>query len=69
MRHKIQASQLINALQDHVLKDREMSKSQVSAALGLLKKCVADLQHTTLTNPDGSALNTEPIRVIFGKDA
>lgn len=57
IREKIRASQLVNVLEEHVLENRELSKSQVSAALGLLKKCIPDLQSTTLQNPDGSALN------------
>lgn len=43
VRLKIQASQLINRLENHVLKDQEMTSSQVAAALGLLKKSVPDL--------------------------
>lgn len=48
VRDKIQASQLINRLEDHALDGKEMSKSQVSAALGLLKKCIPDLSATTI---------------------
>ena len=52
-REKIQASQLINRLQNHALtshKDKayekaEMTDSQVRAALGLLKKTTADLSN------------------------
>ena len=50
IREKIRASQLINALEDHVLKTgkqkRDMSATQVTAALGLLRKCVPDLTST-----------------------
>ena len=51
VREKIRASQLINALEDHVLgggkQDRsEMKQTQVTAALGLLKKCIPDLKST-----------------------
>ena len=42
-RAKIQASQLINRLMDHVLGKVEMGPSQVAAALGLLKKTLPDL--------------------------
>ncbi len=43
VKEKIRASQLINALQNHVLGKRKMDPSQVTAGLGLLKKCVPDL--------------------------
>lgn len=50
VRQKIQTSQLVNRLTDHVLKDVEMSKSQVSAALGLLKKTLPDLSNIENTH-------------------
>ena len=43
-RDKIQASQIINRLTDHVLGTVEMSSTQVSAASILLKKTLPDLQ-------------------------
>lgn len=43
-RGKIQAGSLINALQEHALGAREMSQTQVTAAFGLLKKALPDLQ-------------------------
>lgn len=43
-RDKIQAANLINALQGHALGQREMSQTQVTAAFGLLKKALPDLQ-------------------------
>lgn len=57
VRTKIQGTQLVNALQDHVLGKKEMKASQVTAGLGLLKKIIPDLQQTALSNPDGSELN------------
>ncbi|WP_029006316.1 hypothetical protein [Azorhizobium doebereinerae] len=42
-RSKIQASQLINRLTDHVLGKVDMTSTQVTAALGLLKKALPDL--------------------------
>lgn len=56
VRDKIQASQLVNSLEDHVLNDKEMTKSQVSAALGLLKKCIPDLSVTTVGGDDENPL-------------
>jgi hypothetical protein len=53
IREKIRASQILNVLEDHILDGKEMSRSQVAAALGLLKKCVPDLTATTLSgDPD-----------------
>lgn len=43
VREKIRASQLINALQNHVLGKKKMESTQISAALGLLKKCLPDM--------------------------
>mgnify|MGYP000105892806 CR=1 FL=1 len=40
---KIQASQLVNRLTDHVLGDVDMKPTQVTAALGLIKKVMPDL--------------------------
>jgi hypothetical protein len=53
VRRKIKSSQLINRLQDHVDGGVELSSTQVTAALGLLRKCVPDLSSTELTgDPD-----------------
>lgn len=52
-RLKIQTSQIINRLTKHVLGAVEMQPSQVTAALGLLKKTLPDLsatQHTGTVN-------------------
>jgi hypothetical protein len=43
-RAKIKTSQLVNRLTAHVLGTVEMSPSQVTAGLGLLKKTLPDLQ-------------------------
>lgn len=42
-RAKIQKSNILNALIEHVEGKREMSSTQVTAALGLLKKAFPDL--------------------------
>lgn len=44
IRNKIRASQLVNRLENHVFGEVEMNSTQVTAALGLLKKCVPDIQ-------------------------
>lgn len=62
VRDKIRSSQLINALQKHVLKGSAMSMSQIRAALGLLNKCVPDLQRTELTGDGGRALEVSVVR-------
>ena len=59
-RVKIQNSNILNALIEHVQGDREMSATQVSAGLGLLKKCLPDLTNVTLA---GDADN--PVGVVF----
>jgi len=56
-REKIQATQIVNRLTKHIMGDADMSASQVTAALGLLKKTLPDLQSVemdvaaTLDNP------------------
>ena len=42
-RSKIQTSQLINRLSDHVLGKVDLKPTQVAAALGLLRKTIPDL--------------------------
>lgn len=56
VREKIRASQLVNALEEHVLGKRKMASTQVTAALGLLKKCVPDLSNVEHTGKDGDAI-------------
>jgi hypothetical protein len=43
IREKIQSEKIINSLQNHAFGANEMKPSQVTAALGLLKKTVPDL--------------------------
>ena len=48
-RVKIQNSNILNALIEHVQGDRDMSATQVSAGIALLRKCLPDLsavEHT-----------------------
>jgi hypothetical protein len=45
-RLKIKNSNILNALIEHVTEGREMSPSQVTAGLGLLRKVMPDLQAT-----------------------
>lgn len=59
VREKIKASQIINALQNHVFGKKKMEASQVTAGLGLLKKCVPDISNIEHTGADG-----EPIQHV-----
>ena len=49
-RAKIQTSQLINRLTDHVLGSVDMKPTQVTAALGLLKKTIPDLSQSDVNH-------------------
>jgi len=51
-RDKIRNSNILNNLIEHVQGNREMSSTQVSAGLGLLKKCLPDLQAVTISGDD-----------------
>jgi hypothetical protein len=55
-RVKIQNSNILNALVEHVEGKREMSATQVSAGLGLLKKVMPDLQSTTIGGDEDNPL-------------
>ena len=50
-RVKIQNSNILNALIEHVDGRRKMGATQVSAGVALLKKVLPDLQAMTLTGP------------------
>jgi len=62
VRTKIQSSQLINVLHNHAIGKTEMTASRVSAALGLLKKAVPDLQAMALTGADGGAVLVQSVK-------
>lgn len=47
-REKIRTTQLVNRVQDHALGKVEMTATQVTAALGLLDRCVPKLNATDL---------------------
>lgn len=57
-RTKIANSQILKRLIDHVEGKVEMSASQVTAGLGLLKKVMPDLSHTEHTGEDGGPIQT-----------
>jgi hypothetical protein len=58
VRAKIQTSQLINRLSDHVFGKVELSASQVSAAMGLIKKTLPDLSSVEMTGRDGGPIES-----------
>lgn len=62
IRQKIQASQLINVLQNHALTgDGEFSASRMKAIEILLRKSVSDLSAVTISgDPD------QPMSLVFG---
>jgi len=66
VRTKIQATQLIKRLTDHALGtlEKEMSATQVTAALGLLKKSVPDLTATEHTGSGGGPVEHQIEMVI-----
>lgn len=49
VRERIQTTKLVDRLTDHVLGKVEMQPTQVTAALGLLKKALPDLSASELT--------------------
>ncbi len=59
-RTKIQNSCILNALIEHAEGRREMGSTQVTAALGLLKKVLPDLQAMTIAgDADGAAIKVD----------
>ena len=60
IRARIKAGQIVDRLAKHVLDGEEMTKSQVSAGLGLLKKVVPDL--STVSGPGDNGEHEHIIR-------
>jgi len=58
-RVKIQNSNILNALIEHVEGAREMSSSQVTAGVALLKKVLPDMTHAEVSGPNGGPIQTE----------
>lgn len=52
-RVKIQNSNILNALIEHIEGKREMSSSQVTAGLGLLKKVLPDISENRIADNEG----------------
>jgi hypothetical protein len=66
-RVKIQNSNILNALIEHVEGNREMSSTQVSAGLGLLKKVLPDMTYNEHAGKDGEPIKTEETGAGFAK--
>ena len=62
-REKIQTSQLLNRLQDHVFGKVELTPTQVRAAEVLIRKTLPDLTTTTLQGPGGGDIQ---LNVVSG---
>ena len=58
VRARIRAGGIAKRLEGHVLGKVDMSASQVSAALGLLKKVVPDQQAMELSGPEGGPIES-----------
>ena len=66
VRKKIQASQLINVLQNHALSDGEdeLSMSRMKAIEILLRKSIPDLSAVTLSGDENNPVHTS-LEVVF----
>jgi hypothetical protein len=61
VRERIRTSQLVNRLTGHVLGKVEMSQTQVSAALGLLRKTLADKSEVEHSGETAHTIAWNPI--------
>ena len=59
-RRRIQTSQLINRLENHVLSNTEMSSTQLRAAEVLLRKTLPDVSSVEMTGEDSG-----PIKMVI----
>lgn len=60
-REKIRTTQLVKRLENHAFGEVEMSNTQVTAALGILKKALPDLANVAHTGEDGKG----PVELVF----
>lgn len=66
-RVKIQNSNILNALIEHVEGKRDMSATQVSAGVALLKKVLPDVSQVTVQGDEESPLQlVTSIRLVAG---
>lgn len=67
---KIRSTLLIKRLEEHILGDVDMANTQVTAALGLLKKVVPDQAATSheISGPNGQAIDMKwTVEVVDAK--
>ena len=69
VRDKIQASQIINRLQNHLDGKVELSQTQLRAAEILLKKSLPDLSAVEMTGEDGKPLDLSLTVAFLKPDA
>ena len=62
VRARIRAGGIVKRLEDHILGTIELSATQVSAALGLLRKTVPDLATVEHTGKDGGPIETRQVK-------
>lgn len=67
-RVKIQNSNILNALIEHVDGKRDMSASQVSAGVALLRKVLPDLNTTTIEGGDNPLQTITRIELVAPTD-
>lgn len=58
-RDKIRNSNILSALINHVEGKQDMSSTQVTAGLGLLRKVMPDMTVAEISGPDGGPIKTE----------
>lgn len=64
VRARVKAGGIVKVLQEHIVGKREMSASQVTAALGLLRKTVPDLASSEINlngNVTHRTVSSEPL--------
>lgn len=60
-RNKIRNSHILNHLIECAEGEREMSSTQASVGLGLLKKVMPDMTASEISGPDGGPVQTEEV--------
>lgn len=64
-RAKIQASQIINRLENHMFGEIELSRTQIDAAKILLAKCLPDLQSIVLSGDKDNPIIPSEIKIVL----
>lgn len=68
-RDKIKNSNILNALIEHVVGEREMSATQVTAGVALLKKVMPDVQSIEITGDEDAPVSVVHKIELIGKRA